>query len=228
MPQKNNRTGHGPPAMMFSYDCFNLYVALFTSLLANLNLNMFKGQRSSGTRNEDPHTTAQCFWQKKMPYHAIPITPMIWSKHLMISTHSTYKMTRNSILSQDPLMFSGTLRFNLDFQSHHSDEEIWNALRLARLEKLVMDLPSQLDEMVQEILGRRRRRRSVVVIVEWWKYHGTHWVWRWDGELWAGELLIPTEHTQEDIRWLTGRQRDTGLHMAVGLCPWSTSNTWPK
>lgn len=55
-----------------------------------------------------------------------------------------------AIVPQDPLMFSGTLRFNLDFQGHHSDEEIWAALRLARLDRLVMDMPLKLDEPVEE------------------------------------------------------------------------------
>lgn len=55
-----------------------------------------------------------------------------------------------AIVPQDPLMFSGTLRFNLDFQGHHSDEEIWAALRLARLDGLVMDMPLKLDEPVEE------------------------------------------------------------------------------
>jgi ABC-type multidrug transport system fused ATPase/permease subunit len=50
-------------------------------------------------------------------------------------------------------MFSGSLRFNLDFQGHHSDEEIWAALRLARLDRLVMDMPLKLDEPVEETLG---------------------------------------------------------------------------
>ena len=50
-------------------------------------------------------------------------------------------------------MFSGTLRFNLDFQGHHTDEEIWAALRLARLEKQVMEMPLKLDEPVQEKLN---------------------------------------------------------------------------
>jgi ABC-type multidrug transport system fused ATPase/permease subunit len=66
--------------------------------------------------------------------------------------HSGLVMPRRA-LSQDPLMFSGSLRFNLDFQGHHSDEEIWAALRLARLDRLVMDMPLKLDEPVEETLG---------------------------------------------------------------------------
>lgn len=58
-------------------------------------------------------------------------------------------------------MFSGTLRFNLDFQGHHTDEEIWAALRLARLEKQVMEMPLKLDEPVQEKLNLCWKYREV-------------------------------------------------------------------
>mmetsp|Transcript_57534 Transcript_57534/g.186935 ORF Transcript_57534/g.186935 Transcript_57534/m.186935 type:complete len:374 (-) Transcript_57534:147-1268(-) len=55
-----------------------------------------------------------------------------------------------AIVPQDPLMFSGTLRSNLDFHGCHGDEELWAALRLARLEAQVRALPLGLDEPVQE------------------------------------------------------------------------------
>lgn len=64
-----------------------------------------------------------------------------------------FPMVSLGVSRQDPLMFSGTLRFNLDFQGHHTDEEIWAALRLARLEKQVMEMPLKLDEPVQEQLN---------------------------------------------------------------------------
>ena len=37
------------------------------------------------------------------------------------------------IIPQDPVMFSATVRFNLDPFNEHSDEEIWKALGQAQM-----------------------------------------------------------------------------------------------
>ena len=50
-----------------------------------------------------------------------------------------------SFFFQDPVVFSGTLRMNLDPTGRHSDAELWNALDLAHLHAFVSDLPAQLD-----------------------------------------------------------------------------------
>ena len=48
-------------------------------------------------------------------------------------------------VSQDPVMFSGTLRMNLDPFDKHSDDEIWRALELSRLKPYVLSLPEGLQ-----------------------------------------------------------------------------------
>lgn len=50
-----------------------------------------------------------------------------------------------TILPQDPLIFSGTLRLNLDPFDKHTDEEIWKALELAHLRLFISNLPNRLD-----------------------------------------------------------------------------------
>lgn len=55
-----------------------------------------------------------------------------------------------AIVPQDPLMFSGSLRSNLDLHGQHSDAELLAALRLAHLEEQVHGMPQKLDEPVQE------------------------------------------------------------------------------
>ncbi len=40
---------------------------------------------------------------------------------------------------QDPVLFSGTLRFNLDPFNTFSDETVWKALKLANLESFVQE-----------------------------------------------------------------------------------------
>uniref|UniRef100_A0A670JW41 ATP-binding cassette sub-family C member 6 n=1 Tax=Podarcis muralis TaxID=64176 RepID=A0A670JW41_PODMU len=49
-----------------------------------------------------------------------------------------------AIIPQDPVLFSGSLRMNLDPLGVCSEEEIWTALELTRLKSFVLDLPDQL------------------------------------------------------------------------------------
>ncbi|CAL8092157.1 unnamed protein product [Calicophoron daubneyi] len=57
---------------------------------------------------------------------------------------------RISIIPQDPIMFSGTIRTNLDPLGEMSDERIWNALLSVQLHKLVSGLPKGLDAPITE------------------------------------------------------------------------------
>ncbi|XP_005091940.1 canalicular multispecific organic anion transporter 2 [Aplysia californica] len=57
---------------------------------------------------------------------------------------------RLTILPQDPVLFSSTLRFNLDPFDMHSDVEIWEALRHAHLVEYVMGLPAGLEHICEE------------------------------------------------------------------------------
>jgi len=55
-----------------------------------------------------------------------------------------------SIIPQDPTLFIGTVRYNLDPFDQHSDEEIWDALQLVRLNDVISALPEKLNELVSE------------------------------------------------------------------------------
>jgi ABC-type multidrug transport system fused ATPase/permease subunit len=54
------------------------------------------------------------------------------------------------IIPQDPVLFSGTLRKNLDPLRNYSDDEIWNSLRVVSLDGVVSQLPNQLDSNVAD------------------------------------------------------------------------------
>ena len=53
-------------------------------------------------------------------------------------------------LFQDPVLFSGTLRMNLDPAEECSDESIWRALELANLKTYVSNLSAGLQYQVDE------------------------------------------------------------------------------
>ena len=48
------------------------------------------------------------------------------------------------------MLFSGTLRINLDPFNTHSDDEVWQALQTAHLKTFVADLPEGLEYAVSE------------------------------------------------------------------------------
>jgi ATP-binding cassette subfamily C (CFTR/MRP) protein 1 len=57
---------------------------------------------------------------------------------------------RLTIIPQDPVLFSGTLRFNLDPFERYSDDEIWKVLELAHLKTFVGGLTAGLDHEINE------------------------------------------------------------------------------
>jgi len=58
--------------------------------------------------------------------------------------------SRIAIIPQDPVLFTGSIRFNLDPWSKATDQEIWNALEHAHLRNLVQGLNGKLDYEVAE------------------------------------------------------------------------------
>jgi ATP-binding cassette subfamily C (CFTR/MRP) protein 4 len=55
-----------------------------------------------------------------------------------------------SIVPQNPVLFSGTLRKNLDPLNEYSDVDIWNALEQVELKDAIVELPSDLETSVSE------------------------------------------------------------------------------
>ncbi|KAJ8978761.1 hypothetical protein NQ317_017484 [Molorchus minor] len=58
--------------------------------------------------------------------------------------------SKMSIIPQEPVLFSGTLRRNLDPFDQYEDYQLWQALKEVELERLTHELPSGLNSKVSE------------------------------------------------------------------------------
>uniref|UniRef100_A0A671KC22 ATP-binding cassette sub-family C member 9-like n=1 Tax=Sinocyclocheilus anshuiensis TaxID=1608454 RepID=A0A671KC22_9TELE len=58
--------------------------------------------------------------------------------------------SRLSIILQDPVLFSGSIRLNLDPECTCTDDRLWEALEIAQLKNVVKALPGGLDAVVTE------------------------------------------------------------------------------
>ncbi|GBP60470.1 Multidrug resistance-associated protein 1 [Eumeta japonica] len=80
-----------------------------------------------------------------------PINGKILIDGIDISTIGLHQLrSRITIIPQDPVLFSGTLRLNLDPFEVHTDEEIWQSLEHAHLKSFVQGLSARLRHEIAE------------------------------------------------------------------------------
>jgi ABC-type multidrug transport system fused ATPase/permease subunit len=73
--------------------------------------------------------------------------------------------TNITIIPQDPVLFSGTLRFNIDPFRRYPDAELWSALEYASLKEFVQGLPKSLDYEITE--GGDNIRYMSIYFCDW-------------------------------------------------------------
>ena len=58
--------------------------------------------------------------------------------------------SRLAIIPQDPVLFQGTVRFNLDPRGVHDDDSLWRALEVAQLKNAITALSGGLEGAIVE------------------------------------------------------------------------------
>ncbi|XP_042487458.1 ABC transporter C family member 3-like [Macadamia integrifolia] len=109
-----------------------------------------------------------------------PSTGQIWIDDINISMIGLHNLrSRLSIIPQEPTMFEGTLRYNLDPLEEYTDEQIWEALDRCQLGDEVRKKEGKLNYAVNEngenwsmgqrqlaCLGRVLLKRSKVLVLD--------------------------------------------------------------
>uniref|UniRef100_A0A8W4FN96 Uncharacterized protein n=1 Tax=Sus scrofa TaxID=9823 RepID=A0A8W4FN96_PIG len=75
----------------------------------------------------------------------------IWIDGIWTTTIGLHDLRKKmSVVPQEPVLFTGTMRKNLDPFHEHTDEELWNALEEVQLKEAVEGLPGKLNTELAE------------------------------------------------------------------------------
>lgn len=139
---------HKPPADWptkgaIRFEHFSLrYSAQSNSVLRDLNMSINAGEKIGivGRTGAGKSSIIQALFRLAVNEGIIRIDGVDIGT---LGLHDLRK--RISIIPQDPILFSGTLRANLDPFKQHGDEALWNALQYVELKEVVSAMEGKLD-----------------------------------------------------------------------------------
>ncbi|KAJ7319899.1 hypothetical protein JRQ81_019410, partial [Phrynocephalus forsythii] len=75
----------------------------------------------------------------------------IWIDKFLTSELGLHDLRKKiSIIPQEPVLFTGTMRKNLDPFNEYTDEELWNSLEEVQLKEAIEELPNKLETQLAE------------------------------------------------------------------------------
>ncbi|KAM5288774.1 ATP-binding cassette sub-family C member 4 isoform 2-T2 [Ctenodactylus gundi] len=75
----------------------------------------------------------------------------IWIDKILTTEIGLHDLRKKmSIIPQEPVLFTGTMRKNLDPFNEHTEEELWNALEEVQLKEAIEELPGKMDTELAE------------------------------------------------------------------------------
>ncbi|XP_065758076.1 ATP-binding cassette sub-family C member 4-like isoform X2 [Muntiacus reevesi] len=75
----------------------------------------------------------------------------VWIDKILTTEIGLHDLRKKmSIIPQDPIVFTGTMRKNLDPFNKHTDEELWNVLEEVQLKEIIEELPDKMDTELVE------------------------------------------------------------------------------
>ncbi|CAG2068713.1 unnamed protein product [Timema podura] len=84
-------------------------------------------------------------------FRLAPLEGKVWIDGIDTSSIGLHDLrSKISIIPQEPVLFSGTMRKNLDPFDEYSDEILWQSLDEVELKEAVADLPSGLSSVMSE------------------------------------------------------------------------------